>query len=126
MAKLSSKYDLSPKPNFVHDPSTGNYIGTVEGSWPTSALGIININSIKVTVTAVAVADRDNAFILDTDYIPAKLPTWTASKLSGDAFLTASADEETSLKEGVILSPGDKIRTGQNGGVLWCAVTKPC
>ena len=66
MAKLSSKYDLSPKPSFVLDPSTGNYIGTVEGSWPTSALGIINIGSIKVTVTAVAVADRDNAFILSS------------------------------------------------------------
>ena len=118
MAKLSSKYDLSPKPSFVLDPSTGNYIGTVEGSWPTSALGIVNISSIKVTVTAVAVADRGKAFILKLDDLPAKLHTWTASKLSGDAFLTASAGEETSLAEGVILSPGNKIRTGPNGGVL--------
>ena len=41
----------------------GNYVGTVTGSWPTSALGIINISSINVTAKATAVADHDIAFV---------------------------------------------------------------
>jgi len=118
MAKLSSKYDPSPKPTFVQDASTGNYIGTVTGSWPTSALGIINVSSINVTVTAAAVADHDNAFILNLDQMQSMLHTWTASGLSGDAFLTTSAGRQTTLNEGAILSPGNEIRTGQNGRVL--------
>jgi hypothetical protein len=117
-AKLSSKYDPYPKPIFFQEASTGNYIGTVTGSWPTSALGIINISSINVTAKATAVADHDIAFILNLDNTPSRLNTWTASKLFGDALLTTSAGQQTALNEGVILSPGNKIRTGQNGRVL--------
>ena len=117
-AKLSSKYDLRPKPTFVQDPSTGNYIGSVSASWPTSAVGILNIGSIGVTVTAAAIADFDNAFILNRDHIPPESNVWSVNGLSGDAFLTTSAGEQTALSEGAILNRGDNIRTGPNGRVL--------
>ncbi len=117
-AKLSSKYGLSPKPTFVQDPSTGNYIGSVSASWPTSALGILNIGSIGVKVTAAAIADHDDAFILNRDHIPPKSNVWSVNRLSGDAFLTTSAGRQTALGEGAILNRGDKIRTGPNGRVL--------
>jgi len=117
-AKLSSKYDPRPNPTFVLDPSTGNYIGTVTGSRPTSVLGIINISSISVSVTAAAVADHDNAFILNLDHISPKPHIWSVSKLSGDAFLTTSAGQQTTLSEGAVLNPGNHISTGQNGRVL--------
>ena len=117
-AKLSSKYSLRAKPTFIQDPSTGNYIGSVTSSWPTSVLGIINIGSIGVTVAASAVADRDNAFILNRDRISPESHVWSVNDLSGDAFLTTSAGEQTPLWEGAILNPGYNIRTGQNGQVL--------
>ena len=117
-AKLSSKYDLRPKPTFVQDPSTGNYIGSVLASWPTSALGILNIGSIGVKVTAAAIADHDDAFILNRDHIPPELDVWSVNRLSGDGFLTTSAGQQTALSEGTILNRGDNIRTGPNGRVL--------
>ncbi|MGA9336021.1 MAG: FecR domain-containing protein [Rudaea sp.] len=117
-AKLSSKYSLRAKPTFIQDSSTGNYVASVTSSWPTSVLGIINIGSIGVTVAASAVADRDNAFILNRDRIPPESHVWSVSDLSGDAFLTPSAGEQTPLWEGAILNPGYNIRTGQNGRVL--------
>ncbi len=117
-AKLSSKYELLPKPTFVLDPSTGNYSGTVMGSQPTSILGVINISSIKITVTAAAVADNDTAFILSPDHVPLKSHVWSVNSLSGDAFLTTTAGQQTALSEGAILNPGINIRTGQNGRVL--------
>jgi FecR protein/Putative Flp pilus-assembly TadE/G-like len=117
-AELSSAYDLRPKPTFVQDPSTGNYIGSVTDSWPTSALGIINIGSIGVTVTGAAVADNNNAFILNRDHTSPKSHIWDVNKLSGNAFLTDSAGRQTALKEGAALNPGDNIRTGQNGRAL--------
>jgi hypothetical protein len=90
----------------------------VTDSWPTSVLGIINIPSIDVTVTAGAVADHDSAFILNLDHTPSKLHAWTVSKLSGDAFLASSVGQQIMLGEGSILNPGNKIRTGQSGRVL--------
>gem|GEM_PF-2474254 len=117
-AKLSSKYDPRPKPTFVLDPSNGNYIGTVTGSWPTSLLGIINISSISVSVTAAAVVDHDNTFILNPDHIQPKSNVWSVSKLSGNAYLTTSGGQQTALSEGAILSAGSNIYTGQNGRVL--------
>jgi hypothetical protein len=117
-AKLSAKYDPRPNPTFELDPSTGNYIGTVIGSRPTSVLGIINISSISVSVRTVAVADHDNAFILNLDHISPKPHVWSVSKLSGDAFLTTSAGQQTTLSEGAVLNPGNHISTGQNGRVL--------
>lgn len=116
--KLSSKYVPLPKPTFVLDPSTGNYSGTVMGSQPTSILGIINISSINVTVTATAVAYDDNAFILALDHAPPKSHVWIVNRLSGDAFLTNSAGQQAALSEGAILNPGNIIRTGQYGRVL--------
>ena len=123
-AKLSSKYSLRAKPTFIQDPSTGNYIGSVTSSWPTSVLGIINIGSIGVTVAASAVADRDNAFILNRDRISPESHVWSVNDLSGDAFLTTSAGEQTPLWEGAILNPGYNIRTGQNGRSFWCAIKR--
>ena len=117
-AKLSSKYDLRLKPAFVEDPLTGNYIGSVSAWWPTSALGILNIGSIGVTVTTAAIADQDNAFILNRDNIPPKSNVWSVNRLSGDAFLTTSAGQQTALSEGAILNPGYNIRTGPNGRAL--------
>lgn len=117
-AKLSSKYELVPKPTFVLDSSTGNYFGTVMGSQPTSILGIINIGSINVTVTATAVADHDNAFILALDHAQPKSPVWRVNRLSGDAFLATTAGRQIALGEGAILNPGNIILTGQNGQVL--------
>jgi FecR protein/Putative Flp pilus-assembly TadE/G-like len=117
-AKLSADYDAAARPTFVQDPSTGNYLGTVTGSWPTSVLGVINISSISVTATAAAVTDHDNAFILNRDRAPPKLDVWTVSKLSGDAFLTNSTGQQTELREGAFLNPGNKIRTGKSGRVL--------
>jgi Flp pilus assembly protein TadG len=117
-AKLPSEYGPSPKPTFVQDPSTGNYVGTVMSTWPTSVLGVINISSINVTATAAAVAGYDNAFVLNLGRTRSELHAWTASKLSGDAFLTTSAGQQATLSEGELLNPGNKIRTGQNGRVL--------
>ncbi len=116
--RLSSKYDLRPKPTFVQDPSTGNYIGAVSASWPTSALGILNIGSIGVKVTAVAIADREDAFILNRDDKPPESNVWSVNRLSGDASLTTSAGQQATLREGAILSRGDNIRTSPNGRVL--------
>jgi FecR protein/Putative Flp pilus-assembly TadE/G-like len=117
-AKLSAEYDAPPRPTFVEDFSTGNYIGAVMGSWPTSVLGVINISSISVTATAAAVADHGHAFILNHDRTPPKSDIWTVSKLSGDTSLTTSTGQQTELREGAILNPGNKIRTGQSGRVL--------
>lgn len=117
-AKLSSKYDRRPKPIFVQDPSTGNYIGSVSTWWPTSALGIINIGSIEVTATAAAIADHDNAFILNRDHLPPMSHVWSVNRSSGDAFFTTSAGQQIALSEGTILNRGNNIRTGPNGRVL--------
>jgi hypothetical protein len=117
-AELSSKYGLRPKPTFVQDPSTGNYIGRVTSSWPTSALGVVNVGAIDVTATAAVVADDGDAFVLSLDHIPPTSHVWSVNRLSGDAFLTTSAGEQTALWEGAILNPGYNIRTGQDGRVL--------
>jgi hypothetical protein len=43
---------------------------------------------------------------------------WRVSKISGDVSVTTSAGQETALTDGAALTPGDNIRTGQNGRVL--------
>jgi hypothetical protein len=43
---------------------------------------------------------------------------WRVSKISGDVSVTSLAGQETALTDGAALSPGDNIRTGQNGRVL--------
>lgn len=117
-ANLSSSYGPLPKPTFTVDASTGNYIGTVSDALPTSVLGVVNISSIGVTAKAAAIADGGNSFILTADHAPPKSHIWSVSKLSGDAFLTSSAGQQTALAEGTTLNPGNNIRTGQNGRVL--------
>jgi len=117
-ANLSSRFGPLPKPTFSLDPTTGNYIGTVTATLPTSILGILNISSLDVTAAAAAVADDDISFILTVDHAPPKSPLWSVSGLSGDALLMSSAGEQAALADGIILKPGNKIRTGQNGRVL--------
>jgi hypothetical protein len=43
---------------------------------------------------------------------------WSVSKSSGDVSVTTTSGQQSTLAAGVMLNPGDNVRTGQNGRVL--------